>query len=242
MTGKSSSGGRRDSGGWGWLLGLIFACLAAGIVAAGYFYYRSYEKRFRAEVEHRLSAIAELKVGELVQWRKERLGDGAMLFQNAAFSSLVRRVVAKQVDAEAQRQLQTWVGKYQTANQYAEVRLLDAQGFTRVSVPTDQAPMSSTILRRILEVLRSGQVTFQDFYRNEHDQRVQLAVLVPILDESDAGHPLGVLALLIDPEIYLYPLIESWPTPSLTAETLLVRREGNEVVFLNELRFRKPPP
>ncbi len=40
----------------------------------------------------------------------------------------------------------------------------------------------------------------------------------------------------IDPYAFLYPLIQSWPTPSRTAETTLVRREGNEVVFLNELR------
>jgi PAS domain S-box-containing protein len=99
--------------------------------------------------------------------------------------------------------------------------------------------MSSTVSRRIPEVLRSGQMAFQDFYRNEHDQRVYLAVLVPILAESEASPPLGVLVLRIDPETYLYPLLQRWPTPSPTAETLLVRREGNEVVFLNELRFQE---
>ncbi len=64
-----------------------------------------------------------------------------------------------------------------------------------------------------------------------------LALLAPILDESDANRPLGVLALRIDPEIYLYPFIKRWPTPSLTAETLLVRRDGNDVLYLNELKF-----
>lgn len=43
----------------------------------------------------------------------------------------------------------------------------------------------------------------------------------------------------IDPENYLYPSIERWPTLSRTAETLLVRRDGNDVLFLNELRFQK---
>ena len=33
--------------------------------------------------------------------------------------------------------------------------------------------------------------------------------------------------------------MKSWPTPSRTAETLLVRREGNDVLFLNELRHRR---
>ena len=239
MTGKSSIAGRRDSGRGGWLWGLIFVCLAAGIVAEGNFYYRNYEKHYRSEVERQLSAIADLKVGELVQWRKERLADGAVLFKNAAFSSLVRRVVEKQVDAEAQRQLQAWVEKCQTANQYDHVRLLDAQGVTRISVPAGRTGMSSTVAQRLPEILRAGQVTFQDFYRNEYDQRAYLAILVPILDESDARPPLGVLVLRIDPATYLYPFIQRWPTPSPTAETLLVRREGNEVVFLNELRFQR---
>ena len=34
-------------------------------------------------------------------------------------------------------------------------------------------------------------------------------------------------------------LINKWPTPSKTAETLIVRQEGNETVFLNELKFQK---
>ena len=36
----------------------------------------------------------------------------------------------------------------------------------------------------------------------------------------------------------LYPLIKSWPTPSRTAETLLVRKEGEQALFLNDLRHR----
>lgn len=52
------------------------------------------------------------------------------------------------------------------------------------------------------------------------------------------GRPLGVVFLRIDPESWLYPFIKRWPADSLTAETLLVRREGSEAVFLNELRFQ----
>jgi PAS domain S-box-containing protein len=241
MTGKSSSAGRRVSSGAGWLLGLIFACLAAGIVGAGYFYYRDYEKHYRSAVERQLSAVAELKVSELVQWRKERLGDGSLFFQNASFSALVRRFLEQpaDADADAQRQLQMWIGKYQVENQYDEVRLQDAQGVTRLSSPAGLPAIPTLVAKNVSEVLRSGQVTFEDFYRSEPDQRVHAGVLVPILDEQDASRLLGVIFLRIDPEIYLYPFIRRWPTPSLTAETLFVRREGNEVVYLNELRFQK---
>jgi PAS domain S-box-containing protein len=46
------------------------------------------------------------------------------------------------------------------------------------------------------------------------------------------------LILQINARKELYPLIQLWPVPSATAESLLIRREGNEAVFLSELRFQ----
>jgi signal transduction histidine kinase len=49
----------------------------------------------------------------------------------------------------------------------------------------------------------------------------------------------GVLVLRIDPVINLFPIIQSWPTPSKSSETLLLRRDGDSVLYLNELRHQK---
>jgi PAS domain S-box-containing protein len=222
----------------GWSFLLIFVVLASGIISVGYLAYQSFERHFRVEMERQLTAIADLKVSELVQWRMERLGDGDLFFKNPAFSSLVRRYLERPEDADTQRQLQDWIGKVQTYNRYDQIRVVDAQGVTRMSIPVDRSPMAASVLKRIPEILQSGQVQFLDFYRNEHNQRIYLAVMIPLYDLADASRPLGVLKLRIDPEVYLYPFIKRWPLPRQTAETLLVRREGNEVVFLNELRFQ----
>ena len=226
--------GRRT--GWNFLL--IFVALAIGIVTAGYFAYQAYTHHYSVGVERQLSTVAELKVVELTQWRKERLGDGSQFSQNPAFASLVRRFFKNPADADAQGQLQAWLGKFQACDQYDRVRLLDVQGNVRLTVAADQQPEADVVKRRLPEILQAGEVVLQDFYRSEHDQRVYLALLVPLLDDLVGGRPLGVLMLRIDPESFLYPFIKRWPTPSLTAETLLVRREGNDVVFLNELRFQ----
>ncbi len=124
-----------------WVLALSLACVTAGILAAGYFYFSGHEKAYRSQVDQALLSIADLKVAETAQWRQERVADGALLFHNTAFSSLARRA----------------------------------------------PPLSSIVLRRIPDVIRSGEITFQDFYRNEHDGRVELAVMVPVIDESGAG-------------------------------------------------------
>ena len=221
-----------------WSLLLIFAGLSLGIVVGGTFYYRHYERQFRAAAERQLAAIAELKVGELAQYRKERLEDAAIFFNNAAFSRLVRRFFDHPEDADAQWQIQEWTDKLMATDQYDLVRLLDAQGVTRLSSPAGAPPISSVVSQRIPEILRSGRVAFQDFHRNEHDQRVYLDILIPIFDKQDASRPLGVFYLRIDPEKYLYPFIQHWPVPSRTAETLLVRRDGNDALFLNELKFQ----
>jgi hypothetical protein len=218
---------------------LVFVGLALGIITAGYLYYQNYEKHYRTEAERQLSAIAELKVGELVHWRAERLADAAVFYQNTAFSALVRRYFDDRGDAEARAQLQSWLGRVQQHYQYDHIFLLDAQGVEQVVMPDDTTPNSSILPQHVSELFQTKQVTMVDFYRNEFDQRVYLALLVPILDTDDGNRVIGVLAMRIDPEGYLYPCISRWPTPSETAETYIIRWDGNDALFLNELKYQK---
>ena len=79
-----------------------------------------------------------------------------------------------------------------------------------------------------------------DLHRANIVSFVHLDLIVPLVDRSvNYTRVLGLLALRIDPQKVLYPLIQSWPTPSKSAETLLFRVDGNEVVYLNELRHLK---
>jgi hypothetical protein len=200
------------------ILVLVFAIMPAGITTAGYWYARSDENRYRAQVESGLSAVAELKVGELLQWRRERLGDGRVFHANANFSGLVRRSFEAPADRETQERLRTWLRQVQAAYQYDRVFLLDARGGMRMSVPETPEAFDSIIVDQASAALRMGEVVFQDFYRDEHDLRVYLAVLVPIRDALTSSYS-GVLGLRIDPDRYLYSLINRWPTPSRSAET-----------------------
>ena len=219
---------------------LLFLVLAASIVATGYFFYGRFEQNFRAAVELQLSSIAELKVDQLVQWRKERMGDASVFYKNKAFSGLVRRFLEKPADAEARGLILNWLGRVQGAYQCDRIFILDAQGIEWLAVPeAPPAPVASHVLQQITEVLSSDKITFLDFHRDAPDRPIHLSLAIPVREESDGGQPLGVLVLRIDPATYLYPYISAWPIPSLTAETLLVRRDGNDALFLNELKFQK---
>lgn len=235
LQGHAGGGDRRT----GYVFALLFVLLAAGIVAAGYRYFKSYESSYRSQIERQISVIAELKVGELTGWRQERLGDASTLFNNDAFSVLVRRAFQQPPDVEAQRQLAAWMGKYLGYNQYERVFLLDTRGAVLMAVPDTAESTPPRLVQDTAQALHSGKVAFLDFHREVPDGPIYLAVAAPILDKQDANRPLGVLVLRIDPQTFLYPFIQRWPAPSSTAETLLVRRDGDDALFLNELRFQK---
>jgi diguanylate cyclase (GGDEF)-like protein/PAS domain S-box-containing protein len=64
-----------------------------------------------------------------------------------------------------------------------------------------------------------------------------LDAFIPITDPHTSA-VIGALALRDDLH-FLFSLIQSWPVESRTGETLLVAKDGGDVLFLNELRYRK---
>ncbi len=221
------------------MLLLIFAFLSTGILIAGYVFYSSYEKNYRSQVEYQLSAIADLKAGELIQWRKERIGDANLLFRNPAFSNLVQRYLEHPDDTDVQAQLRSWLYHYLQIGQYEKIMLLDTSGAGRIIIPETSEPIPQHILQDADLALRSGKLTVSDLHFHDESSQPHMMILVPVFKEKDDNVPLGVVALLIDPYRYLYPLIGRWPTVSATAETLIVRRDGDDVLFLNELKYEK---
>lgn len=218
---------------------LIFILFVSGIAAASYLTYQNYERQFRAQVGSQLEAIASLKADELQNWRSGRLADANLFYRNKNFSERVQDYLENPQDADAQAKLLTWLEKITVFPGYSRVFLLDTRGVERLSLPAapDPEAVPATLIEQAAECLASDQVIFLDFHHHTDAGPVHLSLLVPIFDAQD-NQPLGVLILRIDPNVYLYPFIQRWPVPSESAETLLLRREGQEAVYLNSLHFQ----
>ena len=85
-------GGYADSrpalGTIGWVL-LVFVLLVGGIGTAGYLYYRHQQELIQGDVQNRLSAVADLKLSQIVSWRNERLADGNFVSRDVLFARMV---------------------------------------------------------------------------------------------------------------------------------------------------------
>jgi PAS domain S-box-containing protein len=85
--------------------------------------------------------------------------------------------------------------------------------------------------------LNSGKIQFTDLYRVTRKNPVEMDLIIPLLyPDNKNGESIGLLLISIDPRKVLFPLIKTWPSESKSAETLLIRPDGDSVLFLNDLR------
>jgi PAS domain S-box-containing protein len=211
----------------------VLGLLAAALVAGGYVYYRSEAAAIRRARHAEIAAIATLKADEIQRWRKERRADAEL----AAGSPSLREAVGEWSRTGAGSRLAERVDEELTfvreVRGCAEVRLVDLEG--RLLASTVRAPDSPGPIetQAITAAVSSRGAVLGDLFRRP-GRPVYLDAVASVLGRDGAA--LAVVVLRHSADEYLFPLIQSWPTPSRTAETLLVRREGADVLFLNELR------
>jgi hypothetical protein len=72
-----------------WLLIVLLAIVAVSSILLGFIYYRSHKNSLIRNKSLELSAIADLKVNQIAQWRNERLGDARLIGGNTPFIRLL---------------------------------------------------------------------------------------------------------------------------------------------------------
>lgn len=215
---------------------IIFMIMISGIATIGYFSYKAYSIKVFDQVENQLKAVSSLKIKGLTYWRQERFNDAVALIKNPVFSGMIKDYLSEGYTPETALQLQRWLEEMQTTYGYSRVTFIDAEGRERISSPLSMIPYGEHLREEIAKALESGNVSWLDLHQYKNEP-IHLSLIVPIMTGEANDVPLGVLVLDIDPEDWLYPYLAEWPGHSDTAETLLVRKDRDNVLFLNPLRF-----
>ena len=139
-----------------------------------------------------------------------------------------------------QRAIIEWMKSIADNYGYASLVLLDLRKRVRLATRDEISVMGQEAIALADRALQTRRIVMSDLRWGQVRKTIRLDIFIPLyLAKGRKEEPVGVMILRIDPYHTLYPLIQSWPTPSPTAETLLVRREGDNVLYLNELRHRK---
>lgn len=217
---------------------ITFLAFTVGIILIGYSIYKSYYFEFEKKAEDELTSVTKLKIEEINHWRKERIKNLAIYQKNESFSERVKKTLTNLDDTKIQKTMQDWMILFKTNYNYHRVCLHDRNGMEVLSTNNDDASLPHNLKSYFDRIFTNKEVVFEDFYIEKTDERIYLSLIVGVFDVN-SNMPLGVLIARVDPEEYLYPLLNSWPIARPSAETYLVHKSGNDVVFLNNLKHQK---
>ena len=220
-----------------WLIAL-FLLLVLSILIGGYRFYLNNDQQSRLKAEDELGAISRLKTDEVAAWRAERLADASYITEDPFFESAIADWMTKQ-SPELTDQIRAKFRTLLRNHNYNNVLLVDADGTVRLNLSGTPSRLAAEMLQQLAIALRENKSILTDFHFDPESNTPELDLIVPLSDpEGNARTPSSAVIMSINPSYFLYPLIQSWPTPSQSAETLLIRRDGNDALFLNELRHR----
>jgi len=210
----------------------ILVLLASG----GTLYYQTARQQRLDSAGEQLLAVAELKTREIIEWRGERVADGQVLTDDHQFAELIERWFAAPQATSRDlllRRMRSLAENYH----YRDILLLDEQGNLRLSLSDRAADAHDQSFISPVKPGMAARAELTDFHLDSETGKLHLDVIAPLLSGNERQYRhIGTMVLLTDPQTFLFPMLQSWPRPSTSAEALLVRRDGDQVLFLSELR------
>jgi two-component system, cell cycle sensor histidine kinase and response regulator CckA len=200
------------------------------LMISGYLYYNRESSRMKDEQYNNLKAISELKVNQILQWWSERLSDANVLSKS---SFIISSLQQKQHNEDISKTLTIAKNSYK----YEEIFIVNSKFDLLYLSNSDIKQFDPSCKLNVFNIKEIREIQSTDFYYCPSHNKVHFDLIAPI--KNDKNIILGYLIFRTDPYKYLYPLIQSWPNNGKTSETLLVRRDGDSVLFLNELKYKK---
>jgi PAS domain S-box-containing protein/putative nucleotidyltransferase with HDIG domain len=100
------------------------------------------------------------------------------------------------------------------------------------------ARFDESVANAVAAAVKSREPTFVDMHHMANN-RLAYGVVHPVFrGGNQLADVIGAVYLKVDPARRLFPLVGEWPGNSLSAESVLIRRDGNEVVYLAPLRHK----
>ena len=222
---------------------LLLTCLVLIVIGGSYYVFNALKFNETQKIQQNLAAIGDLKADQINQWIDQNK-------INAIISSSASPIADRTLEWLKKGALPgadfDWLkfrlGSLRQIHSYGEMTILDVSG--NVLVTSDSAPPDVTDLQPLMrQAIDARQALIGNMrWDTERDLRtkyISVPIASPLIASGENEQIVGVLLIQADANQFLFPLIQTWPTPSKTAETLLIMRDGNEVVYLNELRHQQ---
>ena len=203
--------------------GVVIVLLMVGAVLVQY-------EHERHRQSARIEAIADLRVSQLARWLEERRSEAQFVATSPLFADLYRRWRDGGDGASRELLLQR-LREFRKANGYDAFRVLDVHGDAVAAESGVAADTPLEVRRAALRAMATGVTVQSDLYSlaaSPPGESPRLGIIAPLVQ---TGRP-AQAAILLQADIrdFLLPILRSWPIPSASGGSQLVRRDGENLV------------
>ncbi len=216
----------------------LLSFLLVVFVSGAWYYYHVQQKLFERKAGDELRAVASLKTSRIVDWRSNLLAQSDV-FCKSLLAFLPAGPLQMSLTPALLGGLECYLSAFRNDFGYNTVFVTDSCGRIIAQVRDGTCAKQYVDTVAVRAAVRNRVPRMADFYKCPVCGKIHIDVVNPLLiGDPKRSTVVAVAVLRTDPEKFLLPLIESWPTISKTAETLILRRDGDSIVYLNELRHR----
>jgi PAS domain S-box-containing protein len=231
------------------MLVFFFCIVSLGVIASGLYYFKSQQQHLFESKLSELSSIIDLKTRQINQMRLGRIGEAKFFNENKFLIGKFKEFSGSPGNRSLRADLIESLRSFATNFNYKNILFTDPAGIVKISFPVNDTVLGDYLRSRLPGIIKERKGILTDLHKSDRISFVHLDLVFPLIDHERKDSAIfGLLALRIDPMEVLFPLVQKWPSTSSSAESYLIRREGDEILYLNELRnikntdlsFKKP--
>lgn len=214
------------------LTGPMLAAVALVLLVTGAALRYEYQNRYSQQAAQ-VEAVAQLRSSQVAGWLGDRLAPARFARSSQLFANLALRIQDGQ-DPAALAQLQERLAEMSQSFSVARILVLNAQGEELATSTPGSAQASArapaAVLRAALQrALRSGEIQLVELHRDVgDDQHTWHDIVAPLVRSGSPAR--AAMVFRQDAQAQLLATLRSWPVHSATGTSLLVRRQGQDVV------------
>jgi PAS domain S-box-containing protein len=217
----------------------FFALLLLLLLVGSVWLYRFQGRLIQSDVENELTTISQLKAVQISSWRVNQLAEANELSGSKLFIECIARWLSAHHLQDTSDILEQFKA-LQRHYRFSDILLINLDGQVLLSLSGASGLDHIKILPALKTAMLSGKSELSDLHTCNLNSNPHISVVAPLCIYSGrTKNPIGAVIMISEARDVLYPLMRMWPKASQSGETLLVRRDGNSVLYLSDLRFRR---
>lgn len=218
-------------------IALLIIAVSIFIISIGFTIYK-YEENLILQQKHtELRTVANLKQKQLEQWYNEIIDDVQISTKPAFLANPISLWLNDIGNSNLKNDILHRFEFIKEELHYQDIIIFSTDGKLLLSTKQKYGELDSIVKQKLMESYKNRKITLTDLYLCSIENEIHFDIIAPIFDEYE-----NIIALILfrrDPNLFLFPIIQDFPNSSPTSVVAILRREGDYVLYLNNLRHKE---